>query len=131
MCIRDSVQLNPGSFLTRQLRSAVVSTKDRIVIDGIIITIVLGVEPNPEGRVFGSEWLDQAAFEIMNFCKFEAGHLCWIYPRDWLLPLPNVDRTTLLCQGNLYRVPGDDEVVQPVPYQLAPYSSQASPSSFS
>jgi len=55
--------------------------------------------------------LNQAGFKIMNFCKVEAGRLCWIYPGDWLLPLPNVDHTTLLHRGNLYWVPDDDEVV--------------------
>jgi len=51
----------------------------------------LGVKPNPEDRVSGIERLDQAAFEIMNFCKIKAGRLCWIYPGDRLLLLPNVD----------------------------------------
>ena len=55
----------------------------------------LGVELNPEDRVFGFEQLDQAAFEIMNFCKVEVGHLCWISLGTGL-PLPYVDRTTLL-----------------------------------
>jgi len=27
----------------------------------------------------------------MNFCKVDGGRLCWIYPGDQLLPLPNVD----------------------------------------
>ena len=46
-------QLEPGSFLARQLDSAAVSTKGRIVVGGIITTIArfLGVEPNPEDRV--------------------------------------------------------------------------------
>jgi len=89
----DIVQHDPSSFLARQLHSAAVSTKGRIVIGGIVTTIVrfLGIEPKPEDRVFGSEQLDQAAFEIMNFCKVEARHLCWIDPGDRLFPLPNVD----------------------------------------
>jgi len=62
----------------------------------------LGVEPNPEDRVSRSEWLDQATFEIMNFSKVEAGRLCWIYTRARLLPLPNVDRITLIHRANLY-----------------------------
>jgi len=88
----------PGSFLARQLYSAAISTNGRIVIGGIVTSIVrfLRVEPNPEDRVFGSKRLDQAACEIMNFYKVEAGCLCWIYPRDRLLLLSNVDRTTLL-----------------------------------
>jgi len=74
----DGDQLDSGSFLARQLHSAAVSTIGRIVIGGIITTIArfLGVEPNPEDRVSGSERLDQAAFEIMNFYKVEAGRLC-------------------------------------------------------
>jgi len=129
----DGVQLDPGSFLARQLHSAVVSTNGKIVV-GEIVTIIarlLGVELNHEDRVFRSERLDQAAFEIMNFYKFEASRLCWIYPRDQLFPLPNVDRTTLLHRANLYWVLGDDEVVRPVPQQSAPRSSQAGPSSSS
>jgi len=46
----DGVQLDPGSFLARQLQSPAVSTKGKIVIGGIITTIIrfLGVKPNPE-----------------------------------------------------------------------------------
>jgi len=44
-------------FLAWQLYSVVVSTKGRIVIGGIVITIArfLGVEPNPEDLVSGSK----------------------------------------------------------------------------
>jgi len=86
------IQLDPGSFLARQLHSAPVSTKAKIVIEGIVTTIArfLGNVPNSEDRVSESERLDQAAFEIMKFCKVEARHLRWIYPGDRLLPLPNV-----------------------------------------
>ena len=108
-CMLDGDQLGPGSFLARQLHSANISTKGRVVIGGIITTIArfLSVESNLENRVSGSERLDQAAFEIMNICKVEAGRLCWIYLGDRLLLLPNVDRTTLLHRGNLYWVPDD------------------------
>ena len=85
--------------------------------------------PIPTTEFLGPSSL--TAFEIMNFCKVEAGRLCWIYPRDWRLPLPNVDRTTLLHRGNLYWVLGDDEVVRPVPHQPAPHSSQVGSSSSS
>ena len=83
-CMLDGVQLDPGSFLARQLHSVAVSTKGRIVIGGIVTTIArfLDIEPNPEDRISGSERLNQAAFEIMNFCKVETRRLCWIYPRD-------------------------------------------------
>jgi len=47
----------------------------------------------------------------MNFCNAEAIHLCWIYHGDQLLPLPNVDQTTLRHGCNLYSVSSDEEVV--------------------
>ena len=77
-CMLDDVQLGPSLFLARQFYSAAASTKGRIVIGGIMTTIArfLGFEPNIEDRVSRSNWLDQAAFEIMNFCKVEAGRLC-------------------------------------------------------
>ena len=112
-CMLDGVQLDPCSFLPRQLHSATVNTKGRIVTGSIVTTIArfLGVEPNLEDRVFRSKRLDQASFEIMNFCKIEAGCLCWIYYGDQLLPLLNVDQTTLLHLANLYWVPSDEDVV--------------------
>jgi len=60
----DGVHLDPGSFLVRQLYSAAISTKCKIVIGGIVTTITrfLGIEPNPEDRVFGSKRIDQTAF---------------------------------------------------------------------
>jgi len=126
-------QFDPGSFLARQLYSATVSTKGRIVIGGNVTTIArfLGVEPNPKYTVSGSERVNQAAFEIINFCKFEASRLCWICLEDQPLLLPNVDRTTVLHRGNLYWVPGDEEVVRPAPHYPAPHSSQVGPSSSS
>jgi len=70
----DGVPLDPGSFLARQLHSAAVTTKGRIVIGRIITSIarLLGVESSPEDRVFVSERLDQPTFEITNFYKVEA-----------------------------------------------------------
>jgi len=114
----DGVQLDPGLFLARQLYSAAVSTKGRIVIDGIVTTTAkfLGVEPNPEDRVSGFERLDQAVFEIINVYRVEAWCLCWIYPGDRLWLLPYVDGTTLLHRANIYGVPTDAEVVQPIPH---------------
>ena len=121
----DSVHLDPGSFLARQLYSVAISNKDRIVIGGIVTTIVrfLGAEPNPGDRVFRSERLDQTVFKIMNICKVEADCVYWIYPGDRLLPRSNVDRTTLLHRANLYWVQGDSEVVQPAPHHPAPHFS--------
>jgi len=62
--------LDLGSFLARQFYSTATSTKGRIVIAGIITSIAsfLGIEPNPNDRVSGSEQLDKAAFELMGFC---------------------------------------------------------------
>jgi len=132
-CMLDGDQFELDSFVARQLHSAAISTKGQIVIGGMITTIArfLGVEPNHVDRVSGYERLNQATFEIMNFCKVETDSLYWIYPEDRLLPLPNVDRTTLLHRGNLYWVPGDEEVVRPAPLQPIPRSSQAGPSSSS
>jgi len=94
----NDVQLDPGSFLARQLHSDDASTKGRIVIGGIMTTMArfLGIEPNLEDRVSGYNQLDQVAFEIMNFCKVKARRLCWIDLGDRLFSLPNVDQTTLL-----------------------------------
>jgi len=117
----DGVQLDPVSFLARQLYSTAVSPKGRTFIGGImtIIDRFLGIEPDLEEKISRSKQLDQATFEIMNFCKVGAGHLCWIYPGDRLLQLLNVDRTTLFYRANLCWVPGDDEVVQPTPHHPA------------
>ena len=110
----DGAQLGHSAVLARQLHSATVSTKGRIVIGGIVTTIArfLGIELNPLDRVSTHEQLNEVAFEIMNFCKVDAGRLCLIYPRDRLLLLHNIDRTTLLHWANLYWVPCDAEVVQ-------------------
>ena len=56
-CMLNGVQLDPGSFLDRQLHNVTVTAKGRIVIGGIVTTIArfLGVEPNPKGRVSRSE----------------------------------------------------------------------------
>jgi len=129
----DRDQLDPSSFLARQLHIAALSTKGRIVISRIITAIARcsRIEPNHKDRVSEYERLDQVAFEIMNFCKVEAVHLCWIYPGDRLLSLPNVDCTTFLHPANLYWVLGDEEVVRPALHQPVPRSSQARPSSSS
>ena len=127
----DGVQIDFGAFLARQLYSAVGSTKGRIVIRDIITTIAssLGVEPNLEDRFFGFEQLDQAAFKLMNFCKVDARHLCWIYPGDRLLLLPNVEQTIVLHRANLHWVPGGAEVVHPAP--PSPFTNLGGPNSSS
>ena len=89
-CMLQGDRIDPRSFLARQLYSAATSTKGPIVIRGIIISITrfLGIEPNPNDRVRGSERLDKAAFELMRFCQVEAGRLCWIYPGVGLCLFP-------------------------------------------
>jgi len=102
----DGIQTDLGEFLARQLYSPAASIKDRIVIGDVVTTIARfwGVVPNPEVRDSGFERHNQAAFELMNFCKVGAGHSCRIYPRDRLLALPNVDRITSLHRGTLQLV---------------------------
>ena len=80
----DGDQLHPDSFLARHLYSAVVSTKSRIVIGGIMTTIArfFGIEPNPKDRVSGFEQLNQVAFKIMNFCRLGARRFYLIYYGD-------------------------------------------------
>lgn len=46
--------------------------------------------------------------------------VCWIYPRNRLLRLPNVERTTLLDRTNLSWLPDDADVVQPSPPPPSP-----------
>ena len=110
-------RLDPRSFLSCQLSNAVTSTKRRIVIAGIIASIVkfLGIESNPNDRVSGFERLYKVAFELMGFCRIEAGRLCWIYPGDQLMPLPNIERPTLRYYQNLSYLPSDEELAHPQP----------------
>jgi len=51
----DGVQLNPSLFFARQLYSAAVSTKGRIVISGIVTTIARFLDIEPILRI---EFLD-------------------------------------------------------------------------
>jgi len=83
-------RIDLGSFLARQLYSVTTSTKGWIIIGGMITSIArsLGIESNPDDRVRGSERLDKAAFELMDFCQVEAGRLCWIYPGVGLCLFP-------------------------------------------
>ena len=41
--------------------------------------------------------------------------MCWIYLGDKLMPLPNVEQTTLLNRANLSFLLDDEELVHPVP----------------
>jgi len=61
-CMLDGVQINLVVFLAQQLYCAVVSTKGRIVIGGVITTIArfFGIKLNPEDRFSASERLQQA-----------------------------------------------------------------------
>ena len=106
-----------GSFLVNQLYSAATSSIHTIVIRGLITPIasLLGVEPNHDDRVADSEWLNLAAFKQIKFCRADVRRICWIYPRNCLMPLPNVNCTSLLNEANLCFLPGDEELVRPVP----------------
>jgi len=109
--------------LARQLYSAAVSTKGRIIIGGIVATTTrfLGIKPNPEDRISGSEWLDQAAFEIVNFCKVEAGRLCWIYAGKgtgfchfpMLIELPYFTRLTFIGCLLMTRLFNQHSIIEP------------------
>ena len=68
-------------------------------------------------------------FELMGFCRVEAGRLCWIYPGGRLMPLPNIERTNLRHHNNLSYLPNDEELVPPAP--PVPPPSFAGPSSSS
>ena len=131
-CMLHGERLDLGSFLARQLCTAATSTKGRIVVGGIITSIArfLGIEPNPDDRVSGSKRLDKAAFELMSFCKVEAGQLYWIYPKGRLMPLPNIERTTLRHPPNLSYLPSDDEVLAPLAPPVPPPSVAGPSSSF-
>jgi len=61
----------------------------------------------------------------MGFCKADSGRICWIYLGNRLVPLPNVDCTSLLNGANFYFLPGDKELVRSAP----PPHSKDSPSS--
>ena len=93
----QGTRIDPGSFFSNQLLSAATSSTKRIVIGGLTTPIVrsAGIEPNPDDRVSGYKRLALATFEQMKFCMMERGRICWIYLGNRLMPLPNVDRTTL------------------------------------
>ena len=91
-------QIDPGSLLVNQLHSATTRSKHSIMIRGLITPIAwsVGRELNPNHRIPGYELLNLVAFEYMKFYMVEAGSVCWIYLGNRLMPLPSVDRTTLL-----------------------------------
>ena len=95
--------LDQGSFLVSQLYSAATTSPQRIVIRGLITLIArpVGINPNPNDIDPNFEWLTLATFQQMKFCNVDAGYVCWIYPGNRLMPLLNIDRTTLLNQTNL------------------------------
>ena len=104
-------------FFANQLLSVAASFAKRIIIGGLITPIVrlVGIEPNLDNRVLGYERLTLTAFEQMKFCIVDGGRTCQIYPGNRLMPLPNVDHTTLLNLDNLSFIPGDEELVHPGP----------------
>jgi len=95
---------NPSSFLISQLHGAATSSAQRIVIRDLITPIArfVRIQPTLDDKVPSSEWLNFAAFEQMKFYTVEVVRVCWIYPMNHLMPLPNVDHATLLNQANLY-----------------------------
>jgi len=113
----QGAHIDPRSFFVNQLLSATTSFTKRIVI-GVLITPIarsVGIEPNSDDKVFGSERLALVAFKQMKFCTVKGSRTCWIYPGNMLIPPPNVDRTTLLNLDNLSFIPGDEELVHPAP----------------
>jgi len=89
----------------------------------------LGIKPNLDDRVSGSERLEKAAFELMGFSWVRAGRLCWIYPGCQLMPLPNIECTTLHHYHNLSYLPSDEELAHPAPPLPPPSFVEASSSS--
>ena len=128
--------ISPGSFFANQLLSAADNSTKMIVIGGLITPIArsIGIEPNPDYNVSGSEKMALRAFDQMKFCVMEEGRICCICTRKRLLPLPNVNRTTLLKLDNLSFIPDDEELVYPTtPPLLQPHlgASSSSQPSFS
>ena len=79
----------------------------------------------------GFERLALANLEQMKFCRMEGGRICWNYLGNRLMPIPNINRATLLKLDNLSFMIGDDKLVHPSPSQ--PYiggSSSSQPSFF-
>ena len=87
------------------------------MIGGLITSIdrLVSIEPNPDDKVSGSERLALAAFERMKFCKMKGSRMCWIYPKNKIMPLPNIDLATLMNPDNLSFIPNYEELVHPVP----------------
>ena len=79
------------------------------------IARLVGVKRNPDEWVAGSEWLNLATFEQMKFYTVEGGSICWIYLGNRLMPLPYVNRTSILNRANLYFLPGAEELAWPAP----------------
>ena len=89
----QGTRVDPGSFFSNQLLVAATSSAKRIAIGGLIALIARSVriEPNLDDRVSGFDKLAFAAFEQMKFCSVDGVRSHWIYPRNRLMPLPNVD----------------------------------------
>jgi len=115
--IPEGDRIDPESFLVNRLYNAATSSAHKIAIGGPIIPIarLVGVEPNPNDRVVGSERLNLTAFEQMKFYTADNGHICWIYLGNWLIHHPNVDRSSLLNRTNIYFLAGDEELARPAP----------------
>jgi len=77
--------------------------------------------------VSGPEQLELAAFDLMKFCTVEGGRICLICLENRVMPLPNIDWTTLLNSDNLFFIPGDEELFHRIPPPpLPPYLGASS-----
>ena len=58
-----------------------IAPRVRLLLGVFIMTTAqfFNIIPEDDDRVPGSERLDKASFELMSFCKLEAGRLCWFY----------------------------------------------------
>jgi len=125
--------IDSGSFLANHLYSAATSTSGRVVIRGIItpITMSIGFVPSSNNAAPGSKRLKVDTFEKMKFCKMEAIQVCWIFPRNQLMPLLNYECTTLQIRVNLSFLPSDEEVNRAAPLHPPPSSQGVSALSYS
>jgi len=105
--ILQGTLMDHGSFFSNQLLIAATSSTKRMVSRGLMTPIgrSVGTQHNPDDRVSRPESLALATFKQMKFCTMEGGRMCWIYPGNRFIPLPNVDRITLLNPNNLSFVP--------------------------
>ena len=109
----NSDWIDPGSFLAHQLDYTATGSAGRIVIRGLITSISrpLGVKPNLEDRVSGSEGLNKASFEQMKFVRLRLVICVGYTPGIGFCCFLIFERTTLLHRPHLSWLPNDAEVV--------------------